>query len=49
MYLDGSSRVLEVHDAVPQDTGVYTCRALSDLGEALSSTTLYVIGTYLSV
>ena len=35
--------VLEIHNVTPQDTGTYTCRAVSDIGEAVSSTTLYVL------
>lgn len=48
MYLDGTWRVLEVRNATPEETGVYTVKAVSDLGEAVSSTTLYVIRESLS-
>ncbi|GFS02464.1 titin, partial [Elysia marginata] len=40
-YEDGKS-VLLIIEVGPQDTGEYTCRAVSELGEAVSSTTLYV-------
>ncbi|RUS90393.1 hypothetical protein EGW08_001888, partial [Elysia chlorotica] len=40
-YNDGKS-VLLIIEVGPQDTGEYTCRAVSELGEAISSTTLYV-------
>ena len=43
MYLDGTWRVLEIRNVLPQEMGVYTAKAVSDLGEAASSTTLYVI------
>ena len=41
--------VLEIQNVTPQDTGTYTCRAVSDIGEAVSSTTLYVLREYLFV
>lgn len=44
MYATGTKRVLEVRDVVMEDTGVYTCRITNELGEAVTSTTLYVTG-----
>ena len=41
---DGSKSILEVRNLVAEDTGVYTCKAVTDIGEALSNTTLYVVG-----
>ncbi|CAG5126019.1 unnamed protein product, partial [Candidula unifasciata] len=40
-YEDGKS-ILLIIEVGPQDTGEYTCTATSELGEAVSSTTLYV-------
>lgn len=42
-YEEGKSTLLII-EVGPQDTGEYTCRAVSELGEAISSTTLYVQG-----
>ena len=36
--------ILHIINVMPQDTGVYTCKAVSKLGEAVSTTTLYVVG-----
>ena len=36
--------ILLIIQVAPQDTGEYTCKAVTDVGEALSSTTLYVQG-----
>ena len=44
MIVDGGKSVLEIRNIVSQDTGVYTCKATSDLGEAVTSTTLFVEG-----
>ena len=41
---DGSKSILEVRNLVAEDTGVYTCKAVTDVGEAVSNTTLYVVG-----
>ncbi|KAK3082882.1 hypothetical protein FSP39_007872 [Pinctada imbricata] len=41
LYDDGKS-VLLIIEVGPEDTGEYTCRAVSELGEVVSSTTLYV-------
>lgn len=40
---DGNS-ILLIIEVGPEDTGEYTCRAVSELGEVMSSTTLYVQG-----
>lgn len=42
-YEDGKS-ILLIIEVGPQDTGEYTCKAVSEIGEAVSSTTLYVQG-----
>ena len=42
-YENGKS-VLLIIEVSPQDTGEYTCKAETEKGEALSSTTLYVQG-----
>ena len=47
-YEDGKSTLLII-EVGPEDTGEYTCRAVSELGEAVSSTTLYVQGMLLSL
>lgn len=44
MGLEGQKSFLEIQNVKREDTGVYTCRAVSELGEAVTSTTLYVIG-----
>ena len=46
MYTAGNKKVLEVRDVMMEDTGVYTCRITNELGEAITSTTLYVTGEY---
>lgn len=46
MTYQNNVSVLEVHNVTPADVGTYTCRAVSDIGEAVSSTTLYVIREY---
>ena len=33
----------------PEDSGTYTCRAINDLGEAVTSATLFVQCKYLKV
>lgn len=43
LYEDGKS-VLLIIEVGPEDVGEYTCRAVSELGEVVSSTTLYVQG-----
>ena len=40
--LEGEKSVLLIKNAQPQDSGVYRCRAVSELGEAVCSTTLYI-------
>lgn len=45
---DGSKSILEVRNLVAEDTGVYTCKAVTDAGEAVSNTTLFVVGEYLA-
>ena len=44
MSVDGGRSTLDIHNIVSKDTGVYTCRAVSELGEAVTSTTLFVEG-----
>ena len=44
--LEGTKSVLEVRNVTNEDMGTYTCKAYSDIGEAVTSTTLYVIGEY---
>ncbi|XP_025104133.1 myosin light chain kinase, smooth muscle-like [Pomacea canaliculata] len=41
IFEEGKSTLLII-EVGPEDTGEYTCRAVSELGEAISSTTLYV-------
>lgn len=43
IFEEGKSTLLII-EVGPEDTGEYTCRAVSELGEAISSTTLYVQG-----
>lgn len=43
LYEQGKS-ILLIIEVGPEDTGEYTCRALSEMGEAVCSTTLYVQG-----
>ena len=43
LYEDGKSTLM-ILEVGPEDTGEYTCRAVSELGETSSSTTLYVQG-----
>jgi titin len=47
--VEGKRSTLLIKNITNQDTGVYTCRAVSGLGEAITSTTLYVIRKEASV
>ena len=40
---ENARSILEVKNITQQDMGTYTCKAYSDIGEAVTSTTLYVI------
>lgn len=40
----GEKSILEIRDVTQRDSGVYTVKASSNLGEAISSTTLHVFG-----
>ncbi|XP_060064415.1 titin-like, partial [Ylistrum balloti] len=42
MTTEEGNSVLLIIEVGPEDTGEYTCRAVSELGEVMSSTTLYV-------
>ena len=42
IHLEGDKSILLIKSAQPKDSGVYSCRAVSELGEAVSSTSLYV-------
>ena len=44
--MEHNKSVLLINNVEVADSGVYTCRAVSEVGEAISSTTLYVTGEW---
>ena len=46
--MEHNKSVLLINNVQVADSGVYTCRAVSEVGEAISSTTLYVTGEWSS-
>lgn len=49
MFYESGKSLLLIIDVGPEDTGEYTCRAVSEIGEAVCSTTLYVQGNFLKM
>ena len=47
--MEHNKSVLLINNVQVADSGVYTCRAVSEVGEAISSTTLYVTGEWSSL
>lgn len=41
---EGDNYYLEISEIFPEDSGIYTCEAFNDAGEAFSSCTLIVNG-----
>lgn len=41
---EGDDYILEIAEIFPEDSGIYTCEAFNDGGEAFSSCTLNVNG-----